>query len=129
MKDIIQVQELCSSLPEVTEGFPFDDKTLVFKVMDKIFAVIPLDEDEEQIGLKFDPDLLLKLRSRYDAIAPISYFDNRHWSTVLLQRDISPSLVEQLIKHSYLCVVKKLPKRTLKEKPQMLSIEDAIIEL
>ncbi len=37
------IREYAMSLKEVTEGFPFDNETLVFKVNNKMFALMSLD--------------------------------------------------------------------------------------
>ena len=129
MTDIIQVREFCLSLPEATESFPFDDQTLVFKVMGKIFAIIPLDEEKESVALKSTEEVARKIRERYDSnviLAP--HLNKKYWSRIRLQREIPSALVEQLIKHSYCCVVKKLPKYLIKEYPQLLSVDDEAID-
>ncbi len=56
---IEQARELCLSLPQVEECFPFDDVTLVMKVGGKMFALIPLDSEEKTIALKSDPKEML----------------------------------------------------------------------
>ena len=37
--NIEEIREYCLSKKGVTEGFPFDETTLVFKVMDKMFVL------------------------------------------------------------------------------------------
>lgn len=128
MTDIIQVREFCLSLPETTESFPFDDKTLVFKVMDKIFAIIPLDEEEEQIGLKSTEEITQQLRSLYDSVGPMPYMSKKYWNRIFLQKELPSLLIERLIRHSYYCVVRKLPKYLLKKHPQLLSIDDETVD-
>lgn len=64
MADIIQIQELCLSLPGVEECFPFDETTLVFKVSGKMFALIPLEKDPHNDGQ-------VRPRSRRRVAAPI----------------------------------------------------------
>ena len=39
--NIESVREYCLSLPLVTEDFPFDEQTLVFRILGKIFACGP----------------------------------------------------------------------------------------
>lgn len=38
--NIESVREYCLSLPLVTEAFPFDERTLVFRILGKIFACV-----------------------------------------------------------------------------------------
>ena len=64
--DIEQARELCLSLPQVEESFPFDDVTLVMKVAGKMFALIPLDSEKKAIALKCDPDRSEHLRMHYE---------------------------------------------------------------
>jgi len=55
----------CLQTAEVTESFPFDAETLVFKVAGKMFALVPL-ERVGQANLKCDPDSALELREKYE---------------------------------------------------------------
>lgn len=55
------VREYCLNKKGVTESFPFDDVSLVVKVMNKMFALIDLEE-ANHIALKCDPE---KKRSNY----------------------------------------------------------------
>lgn len=49
------VREYCLNKKGVTESFPFDDVSLVVKVMNKMFALIDLEE-ANHIALKCDPE-------------------------------------------------------------------------
>lgn len=44
--NIESVREYCLSLPLVTEAFPFDERTLVFRILGKIFACVDLERPE-----------------------------------------------------------------------------------
>ena len=103
MADIIQIQELCLSLPGVEECFPFDETTLVFKVGGKMFALIPLEKDP-QMMVKCDPDLAEEWRLRFD-------MNKKHWNSVFLRGTLSWERVEKMLLHSYYLVVQGLPKR------------------
>ena len=46
--NIEEAREYCLSLKNVTECFPFDDVSLVFKVEGKMFLLLPLDAVEMQ---------------------------------------------------------------------------------
>jgi predicted DNA-binding protein (MmcQ/YjbR family) len=67
--DIVEFRDYCLSKPGVTEGFPFDDKVLVFKVANKIFALTDVDAFVS-INLKCRPDYALELRERYTSVKP-----------------------------------------------------------
>ncbi|ALA93012.1 MmcQ/YjbR family DNA-binding protein [Porphyromonas gingivalis] len=108
--DIEQARELCLSLPQVEESFPFDDVTLVMKVAGKMFALIPLDSEKKAIALKCDPDRSEYLRMHYEGITGAFHMNKRHWNSVALDSDVPADLIARLIRHSYALVVSKLPK-------------------
>jgi len=113
--NIEELHEYCLSLKAVSEHFPFDEVTLVFKVKDKMFALIPLDNPQPQIALKCDPDRAIELREQYESIVPAWHFNKKHWNTVYIQPDISRELLIELINHSYELVVSGLPKKLREE--------------
>lgn len=126
MTDIIQLREQCLSLPEVTESFPFDEETLVFKVLGKMFALVPLEKEEAMIWLKCAPELAFSLREHFDGVQPI--FNEKYWNLVYTQRDIPARCVAQMIRHSYYCVVAKMPKRIISEHPLVKEVQNVTIE-
>lgn len=108
--NIEEIREYCLSKPEVTEGFPFDDSSLVFKVMDKMFALLPL-ELNDRISLKCDPERAVELREAYRGIEGAYHFNKKYWNSVRLDADVSDEFIKELIDHSYDEVVKKLPRK------------------
>ena len=100
----------CNDRQGVTEEFPFDFDTLVFKVKGKMFALCNLKEEVSRVNLKCDPDFALALRQKYDAIIPGYHMNKKHWNTVYLDGRLSDELVKELIDHSYDLVVAKLTK-------------------
>lgn len=108
--DIEKVRNYCLSKPETTESFPFDDVTLVFKVVGKIFAITSLDRQPMSINLKCDPEKAVELRETYTAISPGYHMNKTHWNTLSLDSSLSSSLVQELIDHSYDMVVATLKK-------------------
>ena len=104
------LREYCLRFKGTTEGFPFDEYTLVFKVQGKMFALIPLERQPAQINLKCDPERSAELREAYpDLIYPGYHMSKKHWNT--LHTEALPSqLVTELIDHSYALVVQGLPK-------------------
>lgn len=116
---IEQLKDFCIAKKGVTEHFPFDEVTLVFKVMDKMFALSSLDKwekGEESINLKCDPEKALELREEFEGINPGWHMNKRLWNTITINNaDVSDNLVRELINHSYDLVVKGLTKKTQKE--------------
>ncbi len=109
------LREYCLNKKHVTEEFPFDEQTLVFKVMGKMFVICPLDrweKGEASLTLKCDPNYTIELREQYESIYPGPYVSNKHWNTVSLYTgELKPDFILHLIDHSYEMVVKGLPKK------------------
>ncbi len=101
----------CLSKRGVTEHFPFDEDTLVFKVGGKIFALTSLKKWENgnpTLNLKCNPERAEDLRNQYDGIQPGFHMNKKHWNTIAINRDVPNSLVTELIDHSYELVFKSL---------------------
>lgn len=112
--DIQQFFEFCLSKKAVTEHFPFDQDTLVFKVGGKMFALSSLSQWENgtpSINLKCDPERAEELRANYNDIKPGYHMSKVHWNTVNLNGDVSDKMVTELINHSYDLVFKSLTKK------------------
>ena len=109
--NIEEFHQYCINKKGVEETFPFDEVTLVFKVMGKMFALTSLSKEEFTINLKCDPEYALELREEYDSVRPGFHMSKKHWNTVHCEiGDISDKLIYSLIDHSYDLVVKKLKK-------------------
>ncbi len=110
--NIEELHEYCMSLKGVVETFPFDDVSMVLKVENKMFALIPLDETELQIAVKCDPDKAIELRERYpDCVEGAFHFNKKYWNSLYLNREMKDEEVKEWIRHSIDEVMKKLPKR------------------
>ena len=107
--NIEEFREYCIAKPGVTEEFPFDENTLVFNVMGKMFALTDL-VDEFSLNLKCDPERAIALREEYPAIQPGYHMSKVHWNTIKMDGSINQKLILELIDHSYQLVVAKLPK-------------------
>lgn len=104
-------REYCISKKGITEEFPFDEKTLVFKVMGKMFALVALERLPSQVNLKCDPERSIELREEYDGeIIPGYHMSKLHWNTVILE-NLPPKLIMELVDHSYDLVVSKFTKK------------------
>ena len=116
--DIQQYYEFCLSKRGVTEHFPFDEDTLVFKVGGKMFALTSLKEWEKgtpSLNLKCDPEWGEELRAQYESIQPGYHMSKVHWNTVAFHGDVSDKMMCELISHSYDMVFKSLTKKIQNE--------------
>ncbi|WP_099463778.1 MmcQ/YjbR family DNA-binding protein [Parabacteroides provencensis] len=109
--NIEEVREYCLSLRNVTECLPFDDVSLVFKVENKMFLLLPLDALEPCLSLKCSTDYVEDLRERFKAVEPAWHFNKKYWNTIYLERDMGDEDIKYWIRHSYREVIAKLPKK------------------
>ena len=107
-------REYCLNKGGTTEGFPFDSKTLVFKVGKKMFALTDVDQFIS-INLKCEPTMSLDLRERYGGVNPGWHMNKKHWNTVSVNSDVPDTMLQELIDRSYDLVVDSLPKRIKNE--------------
>lgn len=124
--NIEYVREYCLSLPQTTEDFPFDEKTLCFRVAGKIFAILDL-EDTEWFALKCEPEYAIELRERHTEINAAYHMNKKHWNQLNLQGILPDNLIRHLICHSYNEVIKKIPKK-LKAEYHIQPIETSFYE-
>lgn len=107
--NIEEFREYCLSKKGVTEEFPFDNVTLVFKVMGKMFALCDID-NFDRINLKCDPEKAVELRERYPAIIPGYHMNKKHWNSVINDQSLPEQMIFALVDHSYELVSKGLTK-------------------
>src|SRR6266513_993475 len=108
--DAVEFREYCLTKPNATEGTPFGETVLVFRVGGKMFALAPLDEVPATVNLKCDPELALDLRDRYEQVQPGYHMNKKHWNTVEIDSGIPDVELRKMIDHSYELVVKRLPE-------------------
>lgn len=108
--DIETVREYCLQKKGTKECLPFDDTSLVIKVMDKMFILICLDGDN-RICLKCDPERAIELREHYHAIEGAYHFNKKYWIQIALNSDVNETLIKELIDHSYHEVIKKFTRK------------------
>lgn len=116
--NIESVRDFCLSLAAASEYFPFDETTLAFRVADKIFAMIDL-EDTQWFVLKCDPDYALELRDRHPEIKGAWHMNKKHWNQIDLTGLLPDQLIQSLILHSYKLVASKLPKKVKEAHPDI----------
>ncbi len=108
--NIEEYRSYCLAKKGVTEEFPFDNETLVFKVAGKIFALTNVTTFAS-INLKCDPEKAVELRDQYPAVLSGYHMNKKHWNTILLDGSIPSKLLQTWIDESYNRVVNSLPKR------------------
>ena len=108
--NIEDYREFCLGLKGVTEDFPFDEQTLVFKVMGKMFSLADVD-DFESINLKCDPDKALEMREQFPGVKPGYHMNKKHWNTVMVNAGIPDTLLKQWTRDSYDLVVAGLSRK------------------
>lgn len=108
--NIEEIREYCLSKPFATEDFPFDEEILAFRVMNKIFACINLN-NPDWFCLKCDPDYAIELREKYPSITGAWHWNKKYWNQLASGTDLSDEMVRHLIDHSYDEVIKKLLKK------------------
>ncbi len=116
--NIQQLYEFCLSKKGVTEHFPFDEDTLVFKVGGKMFALTSLsnwEKEKASINLKCNPEKAVELRATYEAVNPGYHMSKVHWNTIDFNSDVNDKLICELINHSYHLVFKSLTKKLQSE--------------
>jgi predicted DNA-binding protein (MmcQ/YjbR family) len=100
----------CLEKPFVTEGFPFDQSTIVFKVGGKLFFLADIDQFTA-INLKVNPEKAIEQRERYSGIMPGYHMNKKHWNTVQVQSDVPMEVLLQMIDDSYDLVYASLSKK------------------
>ena len=109
--NIEELREYCMDKKHVTESFPFDNETLVFKVMNKMFALTGINNNPLSVNLKCDPEKAVALREEYSCVLPGYHMSKQHWNTVVIDGSVPDKLVKEWIDESYNLIVASLPKR------------------
>ena len=105
----------CLSKMAVTESFPFDNNTLVFKVANKMFALLSLERNPLRVSLKCHPERAIELREQFSSIEGAYHMNKVHWNMISLDGEVTKELVLELIDHSYELIVKSLTKKVRAE--------------
>jgi predicted DNA-binding protein (MmcQ/YjbR family) len=113
--NIEEFRDYCLSKKYVTECFPFNETTLVFKVANKIFALSGLEHHPSTVNLKCDPEKSIELRAEYPDIIEGFHMSKKHWNTITIEGNISNEMLKDLINLSYDLVVKGMTKKKQSE--------------
>ncbi len=113
--NIEEFREYCLSKKHVVESFPFDESTLVFKVVDKIFAITNLNKENFSVNLKCNPEYAIELREEHEEVIPGFHMNKKHWNTIYFEGVLSNEFLIELIDHSYESVIKSFSNKKQKE--------------
>lgn len=95
------VEEYILSLPNARLDYPFGEQVAVYKVNDKMFALISEGKNPVRLSLKCDPELSQLLRQKYVEVMPGYHLNKKHWNTLVLSGQLEWPDVQGLIYHSY----------------------------
>src|SRR5690606_38427807 len=115
---ITDLYDICTDYRGVTDSFPFDKDTLVFKVGGKMFLLTGLsgwENGNPSVNIKCDPERALELREEYAAVQPGYHMNKKHWNTVFVHQDLPLSEIKKLIDHSYGLIFSQLSKKVQEE--------------
>lgn len=113
--NIEELYDYCINIPLVEPTFPFDEVTLVLKIMGKMVALIPLDAEVKSISLKCDPEKAIELREKYRGVTAAYHMHKRYWNSIELASDVPDEEIKKWIHHSIDEVVKKMPRKKQQE--------------
>jgi predicted DNA-binding protein (MmcQ/YjbR family) len=107
--NIEELRDYCLAKPGVTEGLPFGEDTLVFKVGEKLFLLTSIS-DSTHFNVKCDPELAVELREHHPEVQPGYHMNKKHWNTVRTDGGLTRKQVCDMIDHSYDLVLNGLPR-------------------
>jgi predicted DNA-binding protein (MmcQ/YjbR family) len=113
--NIEELRTYCLSKKVVEESFPFNETTLVFKVMGKVFLLTDIEEKPLAFNVKCEPQLAIQLREKYNCVSPGFHMNKTHWNTVTCDDSVPVRLLKSWIDHSYSEVVKGFTKKQRQE--------------
>jgi predicted DNA-binding protein (MmcQ/YjbR family) len=103
--DHTTVEEYLLSMPNAKLDYPFGEDVAVYKVGDKMFALVSEKKLPVNLSLKCDPVLAETLRDKYETVLPGYHLSKKHWNTLILSGQLPWDEVKALIRHSYDLVV------------------------
>ncbi len=106
-----KIEEYLSKFKGSESSYPFGPEALVYKVMEKMFALVSQGEEIPRVTLKCNPEDGAMLVGQYESIVPGYYMNKKHWITISLAGELSEEMVSELAKESYDLVVSKLSKK------------------
>ena len=96
-----KLEEYILTLPGAKLDYPFGEDTAVYKIGDKMFALIAEGSNPVRISLKCDPQLAQVLREKYETVLPGYHLNKKHWNTIICSGQLNEDDLQGLIIHSY----------------------------
>lgn len=96
-----KVEQYLLSLPNAKLDYPFGEDIAVYKVGEKMFALVAEKSDPVRLSLKSDPQLAEMLRKKYETVMPGHHLNKKHWNTIVLTGQLDWQEIKDLIRHSY----------------------------
>ena len=109
--NIEELRDYCMCKKHVDESFPFNEETLVFKVMGKVFLLTDITSRPLQFNVKCNPELAIQLREQFSCVTPGYHMNKKHWNTIYCDGTMSKNELKKWIDHSYQLVYDSLPKK------------------
>lgn len=120
----IELEKILLAKNGAKKEFPFDKVTAVYKVMNKMFALVSLKEGVININLKCLPDDALGYRDIYECVIPGYHMNKKHWNTILINGEMKDEVLVDMINESYDLVVSKLTKKEKADLTTMIQVFD-----
>jgi predicted DNA-binding protein (MmcQ/YjbR family) len=95
------IEDYILSMPNSRLDYPFGEGVAVYKVDDKMYALISEDKKPLQLSLKCDPILAITLREKYETVLEGYHLNKKHWNTIILSGQLPLEEIQGLILHSY----------------------------
>lgn len=105
--NIEDIRDYALAKEDTTEGFPFGENALVFKVNGKMFLLLSLNEQPPTFNVKCDPEVAIRLRADYPSVLPGFHMNKQHWNTVVMDGSLTTHQIREMIDWSYSLVSKK----------------------
>lgn len=109
--NIEELRDYCIAKKGVEESFPFDNETLVFKVMGKIFLLTGITSQPLRFNVKCEPEKAIELRAKYSCIMPGYHMNKQHWNTITCDGSVNDKLLKEWIDESYFLIADSLSKK------------------
>lgn len=98
---IESLREYCLSKTGTMEELPFGPDTLVFKVNNKIYLLVGLNNESLRFNIKCDPAKAIELREEHPSVLPGFHMNKAHWNTIVADGSVPDKLLKEWIDHSY----------------------------
>jgi predicted DNA-binding protein (MmcQ/YjbR family) len=99
-----ELEDYILSMPNARLEYPFGEDAAVYKVGEKIFAIIAEKSAPVRVSLKCDPQLAVTLREKYETVVPGHHLNKKHWNTIICTGQLDKDEIFDLVRHSYLLV-------------------------